>query len=271
MQINSSTGVASAPLTSTKAVGAPMDIGAADAAEKEKAKKAGPLFSGGLANWNTMMTPDTLSALFALNEKGDVQFQENGAPVLAKGANPVTTQEDLLLQHVQSIHAQNIGDTSGLRVSATDEQKKFFHSVTGYNLVTENGGYGVYDDDGNMVQDNAGKDGRSSSLWQLADDITSGSLTRDGVAVSDSKTFGADWYKGWTDKMAAAGSTLPADWAAKAKAYFDDSLNALFDKSKDGTTKRGEAQQASQDHVAKAEDMKTSGSAGAPPLFAQGT
>lgn len=266
MQINSSTGLASASLASTKAVGAPMDIGATDAAEKEKAKKAGPLFSGGLANWNSMMTPDTLSALFALNEKGEVQFEDNGAPKLAKGANPVTTQEDLLLQHVKSIRAQQIGDKSGLRVNATDEQKKFFNSVTGYNLVTENGGYGVYDDNGNLVADIAGKGGRSSSLWQLADDITSGSLERDGVPVSDSKNFDADWYRGWTDKMAAGGSALPPEWAAKAKAYFDDALNALFDKPKDGAPERAEARQQNQDPVGKAEPAKTNGGAGAPPL-----
>jgi hypothetical protein len=268
MQISSSMGLASAPSSSAKAVGAPMDIGATDAAEKEKAKKAGPLFSGGLANWSTLMTPGTLSALFALNQNGEVQFQDNGAPILAKGANPVTTQEDFLLQHVQNIHAQQIGDKSGLRVSATDEQKKFFNSVTGYNLVTENGGYGVYDDNGNSVADIAGKDGRSSSLWQLADDITSGNLERDGVPVSDSKNFDVDWYKGWTDKMAAEGSALPPEWAAKAKAYFDDALNALFDKPKDGAPERTEARQQNQDPVGKAETAKTNGGAGARPLLA---
>lgn len=266
MQINSSMGLALTPLTSAKAVGSPMDIGAPDAAEKEKAKKAGPLFTGGLANWSSLMSQDTLSALFALNEKGEVQFQDNGAPVFAKGAIQDTPAEYLLVDHVKALHAQQTGDKSGLRVSATDEQKKFFNSVTGYNLVSENGAYGVYDDAGNMVPDNAGKDGRSSSLWQLADDITSGNLERDGVPVSNSKNFGADWYKGWTDKIAAGGSALPPEWAAKAKAYFDDSLNALFDKPKNAAPERTEARQQNQDPAWKVEPATTNGGAGAPPL-----
>lgn len=245
MQINSSTGVASAPLTSTKAVGASMDIGAADAAEKEKAKKAGPLFVGGLVNWSNMLSPDTMKAMFELNEDGSVKSTANGTPIGAGNHNVPqdTAAQRFIFDHFHVAAMEKLGLEKDLTPHVTDEQKQFFHDVTGYNLVVE-GLYGVYDDEGNPVSNGVDPKtgGQDNAVWQLADSIVSNQQPSGAQVPIDSK-----WFENWQSTMTSAGVEIPKDWATKAKAHFDEALDALFNRDKDRETARVDAQNATND------------------------
>ncbi len=227
-------------------------------ASSEKRSEATPLFVGGLANWNAMMTPETLGALFALNGQGEVQYQSNGAPILKAGESIDTPAERLLSQHLTLQHNQKAGVDTGYAPQVSDAQKQFFHQVTGYNLVVDGPLYGVYDDAGNLVPDASGKDGRSSPVWQLVSDITGNGLEEE----SDRQEIDADWFAKWQDKMSAAGSSLPPEWAAKASAYFDQALDALFEKD-DG--KKGRADVAKIGDRILADDQVGGSAAALPP------
>jgi hypothetical protein len=209
--------------------------------------KAKPLFSGGLTNWNTLMTPETLRAIFALDETGKVKFDSDGLPVWGADADIGTPTASLLFGHLKDIHAQETGirafatdPNPRYRVSATDEQKRFFYAVTGYNLVTEDGGYGVCDDAGNMVSHGDPNGGQVSPEWQLAHDIVYTNFEIDGVPCNPDgsprtgqTSLDGDWFQKWIEKMAICKADIPDSWIARAKAYFEKAKQAQSDEVKD--------------------------------------
>ncbi|MFM8821437.1 MAG: hypothetical protein ACKOD3_13040, partial [Phenylobacterium sp.] len=81
----------------TKPVAA-LNASTATSEATQPSKAAGPLFSGGLINWNAVMTPETLGAIFALNAQGEVQFQDNGAPMVGPNGVPATSRAGLVIQ-----------------------------------------------------------------------------------------------------------------------------------------------------------------------------
>ena len=227
----------------------PVETPAAAAPEPAAAgpTKAKPLFSGGLTNWNTLMTPETLRAIFALDDTGKVKFDSDGLPVWGADADIETPTASFLFDHLKDLHAQETGirafatdPNPRYRVSATDEQKKFFHEVTGYNLFTADGGYGVYDDAGKMVPNVATNGGASSPVWQLAGDIVDTNLEKDGVPINPDgsprtgqTSLDGDWFQKWIEKMAICKADIPESWLSRAKAYFEKAKQAQSDEIKD--------------------------------------
>jgi hypothetical protein len=243
--IMTSTGYQSGALVSARPMEPPP--AAPEATSAAAPTKAKPLFSGGLTNWNTLMTPETLGAIFALDETGKVKFNSDDAPVFIPDVSIDTTIASLLIGRVMEIHGQEsviraqAGDTNPrYRVGATDEQKKFFHEVTGYNLVTVNGGYGVYDDAGNMVSNAGPNGGPASPEWVLAGDIVDTNLEKDGVPINPDgsprtgqTSLDGDWFQKWIEKMAICKAEIPESWLSRAKAYFEKAKQAQSDEVKD--------------------------------------
>ena len=267
---NSLASALSQPLA-TKAVAAPESTAVAEPIDPtEKAQKK-PLFSGGLVNWEALMTPDTLSALFALNEKGEVQFNDYGAPILKEGELDDTVQEQMLTTHLIIQHRTQAGEDMGICPNVSDEQKQFFHSVTGYNLVVDGPLYSVRDDQGNPVSDGTNREtgGRVNAVWQLAGDLITNAIAPEG----EQKPVDADWFAAFKEKMGMAlgGSTLPSGWAAKADAYFDQALNSLFDKDRETSADRAEVRQDVRDRAARFEAAQVNGGADASQLAPTGS
>ena len=227
----------------------PVETPAAAAPEPAAAgqTKAKPLFSGGLTNWNTLMTPETLRAIFALDDTGKVKFDSDGIPVYGAGVDIGTPLATLLFWHLKDIHEQETGvrafatdPNPRYRVGATDEQKKFFHEVTGYNLFTDGGGYAVYDDAGKMVPHAGPNGGSVTPEWQLAHDIVLTNFEIDGVPSNldgsprtGQTSLDKDWFQSWLDKMAICKADIPESWIARAKAYFEKAKQAQSDELKD--------------------------------------
>jgi hypothetical protein len=243
--IMTSTGYQSGALVSAR----PVEPASAAPEAKSAAAptKAKPLFSGGLTNWNTIMTPDTLRAIFTLDEHGEVKFDSNGLPVWAPDGDMETPIAPLLFDHLKDIHAQETGirafatdPNPRYRVSATDEQKRFFYAVTGYNLVTEDGGYGVYDDSGKLLPNVATGNGVGLPEWQLAWDIVYTNFEIDGVPCNPDgsprtgqTSLDGDWFQKWIEKMAICKADIPESWLSRAKAYFEKAKQAQSDEVKD--------------------------------------
>jgi hypothetical protein len=228
MQINSAASGILSQLNAAQAV-APPDATAAPAeTTANPTSGAKPLFTNGLVNWSSLMTPETMSAMFALNADGTAQTDAQGTPQMAashKGpwANPA---EMLIADHVRAAAVEKSGFQPQLVSNVTDGQKKFFHDTTGYNLVVEGSGWGVYDDLGhsasNGVDPKTG--GVDNALWQLA-----GTLVNNAAPNGQHATIDGDWLTKWTKEMTGAGVAVPVSWALNAQKHADDALNAMMD------------------------------------------
>lgn len=225
MQINGTTAGALQTLASVRAATDPPAATTAQAASSVGAK---PLFTNGLVNYASLMTPDTLSALFALNADGTVKTDSQGTPQMAathKGpwAGPA---EIFIAERVQAQAINKLGLDANLQSSVTDQQKQFFHDTTGYNLVSEGGMWGVYDDNGKLAPNGVDPKtgGAVNAVWQLAD-----SLLINEMPAGPHATIDAAWFQKFTADMASGGIAIPASWAANAQKHFDGVLNAMVD------------------------------------------
>ena len=105
----------------------------------------------------------------------------------------------------------------------TDEQLKFFHHVTGYNLRVEAGGtWGVYDDEGNMTPSGPAGAGSANAVWQLAVSILGPAPTAAHAPAASRVVGTAQWFADFVDNMKKAGVSVPDAGLTGAKAYFDD-------------------------------------------------
>jgi hypothetical protein len=173
------------------------------------------------------MSPDTLSALFALNADGTVKTDSQGTPQMAathKG--PYNGVESLLADHVRAQAISKLGIDPSLGSAITDQQKQFFHDITGYNLVSEAGSVEVVDDNGKILPNGVDPKtgGVENAVWQLAD-----SLVVNEMPNGQHATIDAAWFQKFTADMTSAGIAVPSSWAANAQKHFDGVLNAMMD------------------------------------------
>jgi hypothetical protein len=231
MQINSTTAGALQTLVSVQAATAPPAVTTAQAASSMGAT---PLFTNGLANYASLMTPAMLSSLFALNADGTVKTDSQGTPQMAathKG--PYNAAEGILADHVRAQSISKLGIDPSLGSAITDQQKQFFHDTTGYNLVSEAGSVDVVDDNGKIVSNGVDPKtgGVENAVWQLAD-----SLVVNQMPIGQHATVDAAWFQKFTADMASGGIAVPASWAANAQKHFDGVLNAMMDSQSKSAT-----------------------------------
>jgi hypothetical protein len=224
MQINSTTASALQSLASVQLPSGPTTATTVPAASSTGAK---PLFANGLVNYASLMTPDTLSALFALNADGTVKTDSQGTPQMAathKG--PYNAVESLLADHVRAQATATSGVGANLSSAVTDQQKQFFHDTTGYNLVVEGGSMRVYDDSGKLVPNGVDPKtgGAENATWQLADSLVGNEMPAGQHAAID-----AAWLQKFMADMKSGGIAVPASWAANAQKHFDSALNAMME------------------------------------------
>lgn len=218
MQISSIASAAAPGITAVKQIAPSAPAGSSTTANSSQP----PLFVGGLANWSALLTPDTMRAMFELNDDGSVKIDGRGVPVGA-GGNPVpqdTGEERLIYSHVlgQAHAAAGIGQ----QPAVTDEQKQFFHDVTGYNLeANADGTWGVYDEKGDMAPACGPEGGVASSTWQLACSIMEPVTTPANDGGTSHSAGTAEWFADFVDNMKKAGVSVPDAWLARAKAYFE--------------------------------------------------
>jgi hypothetical protein len=224
MQINGVTAAASQTITAVEATAGSSAATATPAALSAGAK---PLFANGLVDYASLMTPDTLSALFALNGDGTVKTDSQGAPQMAAThQGPYNAVEGILADHVRAQAISKLGIDPRLASAITDQQKQFLHDTTGYNLVSEAGSVDVVDDNGKIVPNGVDPKtgGVENAVWQLAD-----SLVVNEMPIGQHATIDAAWFQKFTADMTSAGVTIPASWAANAQKHFDGVLNAMMD------------------------------------------
>jgi hypothetical protein len=222
MQISSTTVGALQALAS---VSVPTGSATAPATSSAGAK---PLFADGLVNYASLTSPDTLSALFALNADGAVKTDSQGTPQMAAThQGPYNAVESLLADHVRAEATAASGVDANLSSAVTDQQKQFFHDTTGYNLVVEDGSTGVYDDSGKLVPNGVDPKtgGAENATWQLAD-----SLVGNETPIGKHATIDAAWLQKFMADMRSGGIAVPASWAANAQKHFDSALNAMMER-----------------------------------------
>jgi hypothetical protein len=194
-----------------------------------------------------------MRAMFELNSDGSVQTDGKGNPIRAPGEREDTVEKRFIYDHVQAAALNALGpagvaDLAGpgnkliLNKTATDEQKKFFHDVTGYNLESS----GVFDDYGNLVPASGPQGGPVNAVWQLADKLTSNLPGGDDLATTSGDGVDKSKFSAFIEMMKKAKIAVPDSWLQKAKEYFDNTLDALNDapdnSSKDSAPAKGENQ-----------------------------
>jgi hypothetical protein len=222
MLINSTTAGALQTVASVQAA-----EGAPDATPAAAASTRKPLFANGLVNYASLMSPDTLSAIFALNADGTVKTDSQGTPqTAATHQGPYNAVESLLADHVRAQANGVSGVGANLASAVTDQQKQFFHDTTGYNLVVEGDMWGVYDDNGKLAPNGVDPKtgGADNALWQFAS-----SLVSNQAPAGQHATIDAAWFRTFTADMSKAGIAIPPSWAANAQKHFDGVLQAMMD------------------------------------------
>ncbi|MBI1686151.1 hypothetical protein [Caulobacter hibisci] len=175
----------------------------------------GVLFKDGKFTGAEQLTsPQTLATLFQLDADGKVMHGDLGVPVMKKGVQVNTTQESMatLMAMSGTQAAWTASDSANAMELAkiTDDDKAMFRKVTGYNLFVAGTGDMIVDDEGNPPpQDERGP----------IDEL----YIRLRYARSIGQEIDANWFHGVSKDIADwGGPTFPADWDAKADAWFDD-------------------------------------------------
>lgn len=176
------------------------------------------LFSGGQFVGTAQLTsPQTLAALFQLNDDGSVKLGDLGAPVMKKGVTIETPQDDMakfLAFGASSTWSASDRDAASRLSLITDDDKTMFRQITGYNLFISGPAARIVDDEGNVPS--------------VADQAAAEELfSRIQFARESGIDMDADWFSDISkDVIAAGGPTFPADWEGKAGDWFDDLLAA---------------------------------------------
>ncbi|MFN3816168.1 hypothetical protein [Brevundimonas sp.] len=203
-----------APAARSAAVAAP---GAAPEASTVAGQQPS-LFSGGQFVGVTRLTaPETLAALFQLNDDGSVKLSDLGAPVMKKGVTIQTPQDDmakfLALGSPDTWSASDRDAASRLSL-VTESDKAMFREITGYNLFISGPAALILDDEGNAP---------SAADRETAEEL----FARMQFARESGVEIDAEWFSGISKDIAKAGGpTFPADWAAQADDWFDDHFAA---------------------------------------------
>ena len=186
----------------------------------------GTLFKNGLFTGTDQLTsPETLAALFQLNDDGTVMHGDLGGAVGKKNIANAAPQERLAqIVNIGPKETWSTADAAGAREMAkiTDDDKAMFRQVTGYNLFISGPGMMIVDDEGNVPPE--GDEKATNELY---------------CRLQYARTMGQDvdagWFHGITTDLANAGAPpFPDDWTEEADAWFDDMMKA-----------RQEAQEAS--------------------------
>lgn len=175
----------------------------------------GVLFKDGQFTGQAQLTsPQTLATLFQLDANGEVMHGDYGTPVLKKGVQLDTAQESMAM--LWATNGTEASWTATDRANSldvakiTDEDKAMFRKVTGYNIFVAGAGDMIVDDEGNPPPQDAR--GPIDELY-----------IRLRYARSTDQEIDAEWFHGVSKDIADwGGPTFPADWDAKADAWFDD-------------------------------------------------
>lgn len=222
MQIGSSSyaGTASSPVSAPRPTEPTAGTNASKTSTVDSQRPT--LFSGGqFVGVAQLTSPQTLAALFQLNDDGSVKLGDLGAPVMKKGVRIETPQDDMakfLAFGASSTWSASDRDVASRLSLITDEDKTMFRQITGYNLFISGPAARIVDDEGNAP---------SAADQAAAEEL----FSRMQFARDSGIDMDADWFSGISKDIAAAGGpTFPADWEDKADDWFDDLIAARREK-----------------------------------------
>ena len=207
----------------------------------------GVLFKDGKFTGAAQLTsPETLGTLFQLNADGSVEHGQYGIPIVKKGVQFNTTQEAMagMLAMEPNSAVWTASDAASMIELAkiTDDDKAMFRQVTGYNLFVAGTGAMIVDDEGNAPPEE--EQGPINELF-----------IRLQYARSSGQEVDADWFHGISKDISDwGGPTFPADWDAKADAWFED-LQKARQEARDASEGATQTVQADASDPAKASKL----------------
>lgn len=184
------------------------------------------IFKGGLVDWSNLITPDTLRAMFELDADGSVKVDAQGTPLRAADRTaPWTRDESLIVMRVRGQAMDRLGIGQDLVQHVSDEQKRFFRAVTGYNLVVEGNSQLVIDDEGRPAPDVGPMGGPSTAPYQLAGMLALMNADGQNPAAPSMATF-----ESWLGAMSRGGVAVPSEWLPKARAHLQGAAAEMVAK-----------------------------------------
>jgi len=218
MQIGSTTsGYSYAPIKSTVGVQtASASTVSTTTAANSQSQVATPKFVNGiLTNGSSLLSTDTLSALFEMNDDGTPKINSEAPALQMKKGVMIDSTQDAVTSLLAMQKYLGAGDQTGSMAGAyskiTDDDKAMFRQVTGYNLFTVGGDAMIVDDNGNPPSE--------------ADKAAANELfTRMTYARSGGRQdINKEWFKSVSQDIKEWNApAFSADYEARADAWFDD-------------------------------------------------